>query len=109
MKTDIARHSMNVIDASQSYDVCIIGSGPAGTILGRSLAERGIRTLILESGSNLFHWLLDRRLRHLARYDFTGNADYPLKNTRARMLGGTSNFWTGRCTRFHVSDFEPNP
>jgi len=97
------------LDISEPYDVCIIGSGPAGTILGRSLVERGMRTLILESGSNLFHWLFDRRLRHLARYDFTGNTEYPLKNTRARMLGGTSNFWTGRCTRFHVSDFEPNP
>ncbi|HZW36525.1 MAG: GMC oxidoreductase [Deltaproteobacteria bacterium] len=103
------RHLTTSLDASEPYDVVIIGSGPAGTILGRSLVERGIRTLILESGSNLFRWFTDRRLRHLARYEFSGNTEYPLTNTRARMLGGTSNFWTGRCTRFQVSDFEPNP
>lgn len=100
---------MSSYDMHEPYDVCIIGSGPAGTILGRSLVERGVRTLILESGTNLIRWVVDRRLKQLAGYDFTGDTEYPLKNTRARMLGGTSNFWTGRCTRFHVSDFEPNP
>jgi len=101
--------AIRALDASEPYDVCIIGSGPAGTILGTSLVERGIRTLILESGTNLFRWLFDRRLRFLSRYEFTGNTGYPLTNTRARTLGGTSNFWTGRCTRFQVSDLEPNP
>jgi glucose dehydrogenase len=101
--------SMNALDVSEPYDVCIIGSGPAGTIVGTSLAERGVRTLLLESGTNLLQWLFDQRLRRLARYEFTGDTEYPLKNTRARTLGGTSNFWTGRCTRFHVSDLAPNP
>lgn len=100
--------AMRALDAPEPYEVCIIGSGPAGTILGRSLAERGVRTLIVESGGNLFRWFFDRRLRFLSRYEFTGNTEYPLKNTRARTLGGTSNFWTGRCTRFHVSDLERN-
>jgi len=109
MKSRQVVHAARALDASDPHDVCIIGSGPAGTILGRSLAERGIRTLILESGTNLFRWAFDRRLRFLARYEFTGNTGYPLKNTRARTLGGTSNFWTGRCTRFHVSDLIPNP
>jgi choline dehydrogenase-like flavoprotein len=98
--------AIRALDASEPYDVCIIGSGPAGTILGTSLVERGIRTLILESGTNLFRWLFDRRLRFLSRYEFTGNTGYPLTNTRARTLGGTSNFWTG-CTRFQVSDLNP--
>ena len=80
--------AIRALDASEPYDVCIIGSGPAGTILGTSLVERGIRTLILESGTNLFRWLFDRRLRFLSRYEFTGNAGYPLTNTRARTLEG---------------------
>ena len=58
--------AIRALDASEPYDVCIIGSGPAGTILGTSLVERGIRTLILESGTNLFRWLFDRRLRFLS-------------------------------------------
>ena len=38
------------LDASEPYDVCIVGSGPAGTVLGTRLVEHGLRTLILESG-----------------------------------------------------------
>ena len=32
------------------FDVCIIGSGPAGAILARHLVDAGIETLMLESG-----------------------------------------------------------
>jgi tetracycline 7-halogenase / FADH2 O2-dependent halogenase len=35
-----------------SYDVVIIGSGIAGTMLGSILAKNGIRTLILDSGTH---------------------------------------------------------
>jgi choline dehydrogenase-like flavoprotein len=101
--------NLDALDSSEPFDVCIIGSGPAGTILGTSLAERGIRTIILESGNGLFHWLFDRRLRNLAAFESTGDAEYPVSKTRARILGGTSNFWTGRCERFHPSDLERNP
>jgi choline dehydrogenase-like flavoprotein len=102
-------HNLNVLDSSDPYDVCIIGSGPAGTILGKSLVARGIRTVILESGRGLFGWLADSRLKNLASYEFQGDTDYPLTQTKARLVGGNSNFWTGRCERFHPSDFEKNP
>lgn len=100
---------ISILDSAKSFDVCIIGSGPAGTILGKALIERGVRTLILESGKSLFQWMVDPRIRELAMYKFSGNTDYPVVRTRARALGGTSNFWTGRCERFHPSDFEKNP
>jgi choline dehydrogenase-like flavoprotein len=32
-----------------------------------------------------------------------------VQQTRGCLLGGTSNFWTGRCERFHPSDFEAHP
>jgi choline dehydrogenase-like flavoprotein len=101
--------NLSVLDSSEPFDVCIIGSGPVGTILGRSLVERGIRTVILESGSSLFRWLADSRLKNLAAYQFNGDTAYPLTHTKARLVGGNSNFWTGRCERFHPSDFERNP
>ena len=88
------------------YDVCIIGSGPAGTLLGTKLASHGVRTLILESGRGLIAWLTDRRLRSLAEYEYTGDTHYPLALTTSRIVGGNSNFWTGRCERLHPSDFE---
>jgi glucose dehydrogenase len=100
---------LTALDASEPYDVCIVGSGFAGTVLGRTLAGRGVRVLLLESGRGLTAWLTDRRLRGLARYEFSGDTDYPLSRTTSRLLGGNSNFWTGRCERFHPSDFEPHP
>jgi len=100
-RTDLAP-----LDAAEPYDVCVVGSGPAGTLLGSSLAQRGARVLMLESGRGLVDWLTDRRIRSLARYDFTGDTAYPRSRTTSRLLGGNSNFWTGRCERFHPSDFE---
>ncbi|HWW19429.1 MAG TPA: GMC family oxidoreductase [Steroidobacteraceae bacterium] len=101
--------SLDALNASEQYDVCIIGSGPAGTTLATTLARRGIRTLLLESGRGLRSWLTDAQLKGLARYEFTGDTDYPLTQTASRLLGGNSNFWTGRCERLHPSDFEPHP
>ncbi len=101
--------NISALDITEPYDVCIIGSGPAGTILGTELAKNGIRTLVLESGGSLLRWVLDSRLKQLAAYQVSGNTNYPLKHSRARVIGGTSNFWTGRCTRFHPSDFNSHP
>lgn len=97
------------LDASDPFDVCIIGSGPAGTVLGTSLVEQGVRTLILESGSSILSWLVDSRLKKLAEYEYTGDTNYPLTRTTARLVGGNSSFWTGRCERFQPSDFEAHP
>jgi choline dehydrogenase-like flavoprotein len=96
------------LDAAEPYDVCIVGSGPAGTLLGSALASRGARVLLLESGRGLIGWLTDQRIRSLARYEFSGDTDYPRSRTTSRLVGGNSNFWTGRCERFHPSDFEPH-
>jgi glucose dehydrogenase len=103
------RTTLGSLGDTQIFDVCIIGSGPAGTVLGRSLAAQGVRTIIVESGSSVLRWLSDRRVQHLADIDYTGDTDYPLKRTKARALGGNSNFWTGRCERFHPSDFGSHP
>lgn len=101
-------NNLAALDATEPYDVCIVGSGPAGTVLGEQLVAQGLRTLMLESGNSLVDWLLDPRLKGLAEYEFTGDTEYPLTRTTARMVGGNSNFWTGRCERFHPSDFEPH-
>jgi choline dehydrogenase-like flavoprotein len=45
----------------------------------------------------------------LAEYEVSGDTNYPLTRTTSRLVGGNSNFWTGRSERFHPSDFETNP
>jgi glucose dehydrogenase len=101
--------SLEALSAADPYDVCIIGSGVAGTILATTLARRGVRTLLLEAGRGMVAWLTDGRLKNLARYDYTGDTNYPLIRTTTRILGGNSNFWTGRSERLHPTDFEPHP
>ena len=98
-------HDLSILDSPEPFDVCIIGSGFVGTILGTRLAEAGVRTLVLESGGSLARWLVDGRLKALAAYEVTGDANYPAVRTKARAVGGNSNFWTGRCERYHPTDF----
>jgi choline dehydrogenase-like flavoprotein len=100
---------LSALERPGGFDVCIVGSGPAGTLLGTTLASRGVRTLILESGTGLASWLTNQRLKSLAEYEYTGDTHYPLNRTTSRILGGNSNFWTGRCERLHPSDFQPHP
>lgn len=94
---------------SRQFDVCILGTGFAGTAIAGRLACQGARVLLVESGTGMRSWLFDRRMADLAAYEVTGDADYPTTKTKARLLGGNSNFWTGRCERLHPSDFEPHP
>lgn len=91
-----------------NFDVCIIGSGPAGVSLGTDLANLGIKTLLLESGINMAEYGLDPRYNELDRFASSGGIDYPLASSRMRAVGGTSNIWTGRCARLHALDFEAN-
>ena len=100
--------NFRVLDAAEPFDVCVIGSGFAGTAIGKSLVERGVRTVIVESGRSLPRWLFDTRIRALAMYQTSGESNYPLTRTHARAIGGTSNFWTGRAERLHPLDFEKN-
>ena len=44
---------LGTVDDNTIFDVCIIGSGFAGSVLGEALVRRGIRTVILESGPDL--------------------------------------------------------
>jgi choline dehydrogenase-like flavoprotein len=100
------RTNLEPLRGSRKYDICVIGSGPAGTVTANSLVEKGVDTILLESGNGLAHWVFDKRLKNLAAYEFSGDTDYPLTKTKARLVGGNSNFWTGRCERLHPSDFE---
>lgn len=89
-------------------EVCVIGSGPAGAVLAEALVERGVRTLLVESGPPLSA-PPDSRVAALDAYESAGALTYPLATTRFRGWGGTSNLWTGSCPRLQPEDFEPNP
>ena len=89
------------VDASSPIeaDLCIIGSGPAGWAIAEELRGAGLRLVMLESGG------LERHddAEALNESEDLGAA---LFNGRARMLGGTSSLWNGRCMPFDDIDYE---
>lgn len=38
---------------NQSYDVVIVGAGPAGLLMGKQLQNRGLETIILEKSDEI--------------------------------------------------------
>jgi choline dehydrogenase-like flavoprotein len=84
------------------YDVCIVGSGFAGTHLGLQLVERGLRTVVVEAGAR------PGESRSGASFGYTnsGSVVYPVGASRVIGLGGSSNHWTGLLTRLRPADFE---
>lgn len=96
--------------AAEPFDVCIIGSGPAGVVLGTDLVEQGLRTVVLESGGTLEQMAANPELALLGEIVVPADAalQYPPLGTRLMALGGTSNLWTGRCSRLHPLDFQQN-
>ena len=96
------------IDENMIFDVCIIGSGFAGAILGNSLVKHGIRTVILESGPDPRGKSIDPRFQQLDVLRSSGPIEYPVVNSHFRGVGGTSWLWGGMCPRLHPIDFEKN-
>jgi choline dehydrogenase-like flavoprotein len=90
---------------NDTFDVCIVGSGPAGVTLGTELAKAGVRTLILEAGVPPGQ---DSRYAGLAMAEVSGDAEYPLTTTRILAPGGTSAIWSGGTPRLRPIDFQVN-
>ena len=105
----IQKGNLSDYKPTEDYDVCIVGSGPAGCTLARRLSAEGKRVLILESGVALTDSLRMQAAMKLDAYTSSGALDYPVQSTRIRALGGTSTIWTGRCPRMLPSDFTNNP
>jgi len=104
----------------EAYDVCVIGSGPAGGVLSKELAESGAKVVLLDAGRLLaykdFHF-------HAWPYDFPKRVKptpgYPkevvesiyyedsdaISIDRIRAVGGRSIHWNAGCFRFAEWDF----
>ena len=99
-------------------DVCIVGCGPAGAVLGAALVEAGLRVTVLESGpwhsmaqrgryqrlylSGTDPW--ERTPESLDVSSTVGPVPYLLRGSRVRAVGGSSLHWGGETPRLHASD-----
>ena len=102
-------------------DVCVVGSGPAGSMLAHRLAETGHEVVILEAGRR---FEMDERLEqqeaHIRpgqgnvwemggerdAYTSSGDSYYPLNASRVKGVGGSTLHWQGMVMRLHERDFE---
>jgi choline dehydrogenase-like flavoprotein len=107
------------------FDVCIIGSGPAGGVLSKELAEAGAKVVLVEAGRTMkpkdfqFHaWPYELPYYGTQRPG-TPPPAYPSDVTKAiryedcdnirvdriRAVGGRSIHWNAVCLRFGARDF----
>lgn len=86
------------------FDVCIVGSGPAGITLALSLEKLGKSVCLLEGGSEDF----TEDSQALYKGKNIGDTYFHLDRARLRFLGGSSNHWTGWCKTLDDIDFNRN-
>lgn len=87
----------------QNYEVCVIGSGPAGITLATSLARSGTNVLLLEAGDM---FLTDESQQNY-KAAVIGDPYFELDFARLRFFGGTSGHWSGWCRALDEIAFEP--
>ncbi len=88
-------------DSLLTADLAIIGAGPAGITLTRSMVGRATRVCLIEAGGATF----DGPTQALYEGENVG-IEYPLVGSRLRYFGGSSNHWGGWCLTLHPIDLE---
>jgi len=90
--------------AGEEYDVCIIGGGVAGITLAMYL-DQSLKVLLLEGGGLDY----SEESQEIYKGKEIGNGAgtwFEELTTRARWLGGGSNYWAGWCRPLDKTDFE---
>lgn len=90
-------------EEASAFDVCIVGTGPAGGTLAAELEGSGLRVLMLESG----------RARVSARGDRLRAVEseglHIKEYSRERVLGGASTTWAGLSSPLDPADLGERP
>ena len=112
------------MSSRNSYDVCVIGSGAAGGVMAKELAEGGANILLLEAGPRIemrelrshawpyelrYRGLRGERQASLYPPELTKAISYNTREDiavdRIRVVGGRTVHWNAVCLRFAARDF----
>ena len=88
-------------DSRLTADLAIVGAGPAGITLARSMIGHRARVCLIEAGGTA----ADGPTQALYEGENAG-IEYPLLGSRLRYFGGTSNHWGGWCFTLRPIDLE---
>jgi len=97
--------SLSEKGVSEPWDVCVIGSGPAGMTVATTISKKRKSVLLIEAGGS------EPTFDSQDAYQGTviGDTYFDLDKTRLRMLGGSSNHWAGICRPLDSHDFLHKP
>ncbi|HRO12191.1 GMC oxidoreductase [Amaricoccus sp.] len=95
--------SMDRSAFEREFDVCVVGSGPAGITLARRLAAKGARVALMEAGGLEY----SDESQDAYRGTNIGMEYFDLDVCRLRYFGGTSNHWGGWTRALEAVDFLP--
>jgi len=90
----------------QSFDVCVVGAGPAGLACAFTCHDRGLRVLVLDAGSER---PVPGTPDLLAAEFVHSNSHAPVEIAAASALGGSSHWWGGRSVPLDPVDFRTWP
>jgi choline dehydrogenase-like flavoprotein len=86
----------------RTWDLCVVGTGPAGMALALEFDRMGQQVLLLESGGSA----VEAALRNASRARIIDPARHaPMEIAVCRALGGTSWTWGGRCVAYDDIDW----
>ncbi len=88
-----------MIENQNEYDVCIVGSGPAGAFAAYELSKSGINVAVIEAGGKK----LDVRTDNILDEE-NSTVNTNINFGFSQQLGGTSNLWSGGLARFYPID-----
>jgi len=91
--------AQSIFTASESPDIAVVGSGPAGSVAAIALADRGLKVLLIEAGGSQ----VDADATPYLDFSSAGTA-HRVDFGMSMQIGGSTNLWSGRSARFEPGD-----
>jgi glycine/D-amino acid oxidase-like deaminating enzyme len=91
----------------EDCDVCVVGAGPAGLTVARTLSKRGLKVTVVESGD----WDVSVNAQDLKAGGAVGYPYHSLDKALFSGVGGSALLWSGnnRFRPLDAIDFEKRP